>query len=429
MPERGKEPTDVTAFHGPHVNWQEDRMNRPDVLLKFAPPEKYARADNNIGFLHFKGHVIIDFRNNPLKAYNMPLTFARGVEGWRLESIRRTDVRISLKDIEARLPVITVQSANTALSYKPSCDENALAARARRFREKNGGISWCSRDGSAAIRNFMYSLLSPEAKGANEALDRELSKSEMAQLRLLNLGKNPERARKERRSATNTNEAKGKYIDKTRALLNMQARTTGGENSTLEDECVYYRGSINNRYQALPESSPSSPISAESSFVTSELSSSNGSTSRNTSYTSEDVNLSNGNQADYSISAYDENPNGTIDQIEDSRFARPSSDQDSAELRQALSPTILYFFDHTGRYPFVDGSSGNYMYQYDNLQRDFEFVFWPASSGEAPKLPMRGPWSGGIKNWRSGAMLTPVLSNDTSTVMTNNPHYFMGWTL
>ena len=87
-------------------------------------------------------------------------------------------------------------------------DENVLAGRMRRFRERAGAITWNNRKGSKDIKGFLDQFLTVEARKTNNTRScRDLTRRELNKLRGVNLGKNPER----RKKAT-TDEARANYL-------------------------------------------------------------------------------------------------------------------------------------------------------------------------------------------------------------------------
>lgn len=517
-PEAGPGPADVTAFHSPHSYWQEEREHRPEVLKKFLPPPNHtASTEKDVGFLYYKTSLVLDYRTHPLKAHDMPLTFSSNLEGWRLEAIRRTDPHISLKDIEARVPVVESLDSNGTFSCKPVCDENALAARARRFRERTGNVSWCAREGSEAIRKFMASLLTAEALRNNSALDRDLTKSEMAQLRMLNLGRNPERARKTNRSAADCKEARNKYVQKAHDLFT----TTAGRETEKEVSRHYEAGhaySASNAHSASTVHGASvagndygfnNDHDASNTYVSSDIyGGSNVDGSSNDA--SNPDGLNNVNSAGYpsnTTSGYDSNfdhlmsgfdpvahqegihsdevpltaacgtfstddlSSGNIDwsgvfddnnvldnqifsapeggqftagdgldtfspmmndrtfdlneTLGDSRYETPKSYNEVVDIRAALSPSVNEFIQTTAQYLYPKLPTGSYLVQHDRLQKYYEAQWWPQHQGQAPRLPIRVFWSGGIKNWLTSELL-PTEVYGSEDLIRNNPNYFMG---
>lgn len=146
--------------------------------------------------MYFDGFLVIDHEGQPLKPFlGIPLTLSSKLEGWRAEAIRRSDPRIRNMDLAARMPVKVEPSANGEPTREPSVKINAIAGRQNRFREQAGAITW-AKPTARNVYDFLWSLLPPDCRDNNLALPRDLTSQERWQLRALNVGKKPERARK-----------------------------------------------------------------------------------------------------------------------------------------------------------------------------------------------------------------------------------------
>ncbi|MCJ1423418.1 hypothetical protein MMC29_001301 [Sticta canariensis] len=195
-PINGTDATDITAFHPDHRDWQEKGADRPELLKSFVKPQNFTNPDYNVGFMYFDGFLVIDHEGQPLKPFlSIPLTLSSKLEGWRAEAIRRSDPRIRNMDLAARMPVKVEPSANGEPTREPSVKLNALAGRQNRFREQAGAITWATAT-ARSVYDFLWSLLPPDCRDNNLALPRDLTSQERWQLRALNVGKKPERARK-----------------------------------------------------------------------------------------------------------------------------------------------------------------------------------------------------------------------------------------
>lgn len=195
-PINGAEATDITAFHPDHRDWQEKGADRPELLKIFEKPQNFTNPDYKVGFMYFDGFLVIDHEGQPLKPFlGIPLTLSSKLEGWRAEAIRRSDPRIRNMDLAARMPVKVEPSANGEPTREPLVKLNAIAGRQNRFREQAGAITW-GKQPASNVHNFLWNLLSQDCRQYNLALPRDLTSQERWQLRALNVGKKPERARK-----------------------------------------------------------------------------------------------------------------------------------------------------------------------------------------------------------------------------------------
>ncbi|MCJ1462356.1 hypothetical protein MMC07_000956 [Pseudocyphellaria aurata] len=220
-PTEGTEALDITAFHREQIDWQERGAGRPDQLKHFAKPQDFANPQYNLGFMYFNGYLVIDHEGQPLRPFRgVPLTLSSKLEGWRAEAIRRSDPRIRSVDLIARMPVKVEPSANGKEIRNPLVKENAVAGRQNRFREQAGAITWV-RPTAKNVHDFLWSRLPQNCKENNLALPRDLTKQEQWQLRALNVGKKPERARKI--PTTDKGMTREQYVDR------VQMRATQGE--------------------------------------------------------------------------------------------------------------------------------------------------------------------------------------------------------
>ena len=99
--------------------------------------------------------------------------------GYAIEAIQRTDSRITLADILARMPptVKTISPNAKKAAVIPST--NSLTQRTHRFRLKAGCLAWKVRKGSEAMEEFLEKHLSIQSKAANSTKDfRDLTKEE-----------------------------------------------------------------------------------------------------------------------------------------------------------------------------------------------------------------------------------------------------------
>lgn len=195
-PAEGTKATDITAFHLDHRDWQEKGAGRPEVLKSFARPQNFTDPEYDLGFMYFDGFLVIDHKGQPLKPFRgIPLTLSSKLEGWRAEAIRRSDPRIRNTDLIVRMPVKVQPSANGIPTREAVVEVNAVVGRQGRFREQAGAITW-GRPTATNIHDFLWSLLPQHCRDNNLALPRDLTNQERWQLRALNVGSNPEKARK-----------------------------------------------------------------------------------------------------------------------------------------------------------------------------------------------------------------------------------------
>ena len=111
-----------------------------------------------------------------------------------MEAMSRRDSRIHHKDIRARMP--RVQGKDNSKPPSPPT-LMCISMRMSRFREKGALKAWDLRAGSEAINDFIDQILGPACVSTNNSrsFGRILTKPEIDQMRAINRGKFPEKAR------------------------------------------------------------------------------------------------------------------------------------------------------------------------------------------------------------------------------------------
>ena len=188
----------MTAVHEDQLSWGSDIKHRPGELLSFDRPTAENVSKKEIGYLKYDGKVPLDFRGKPLRNFpSLPLVISSDVEGWRVEAWMRSDLRMKMPDIIARIPVHWTDNAAGHGVPMPIWSDQTVGARAGKFRNKAGLITW-SPNGDLKIKNFMDELRSPTEKANNLTITRDLTGKEEGLLLLINLGTQPGRAKADR---------------------------------------------------------------------------------------------------------------------------------------------------------------------------------------------------------------------------------------
>lgn len=186
--------------------------------------------------MYFDGFLVIDHKGQPLKPFRgIPLTLSSKLEGWRAEAIRRSDSRIRNMDLVVRMPVKVQPSANGIPTREAVVEVNTVAGRQSRFREQAGAITW-GRPTATNIHDFLWSLLPQHCRDKNLALPRDLTNQERWQLRALNVGSNPEKARKVPNADKRI--TREQYIDGVRQRATQVPVARGGNLRRLRKEAV-----------------------------------------------------------------------------------------------------------------------------------------------------------------------------------------------
>lgn len=165
-----------------------------------------------------RGRVVLDTDNNPLKlGANLPLTLASNADPWLLETLRREDTRITLKDLRARMPS---QVQDKEGNLKPLGTLSALGMQLSRFRMSVACPAWNEREGSDNIRDYVKGLLSDEGLATNSTEELTgLSTWQQAKSKKLNKGLYLERAGNR---ALPANERKRRDKDETKRLKELR---------------------------------------------------------------------------------------------------------------------------------------------------------------------------------------------------------------
>lgn len=354
QPESGIDPLDITAPESSQVTWDmADRQHWPDVLTLCDRPNPGNNPTYEIGVMKYKGRVVLDFDDKPIRNFRIPATISSKVEGLRMEAWLRADNRLSFGDIEAR-----VMTAVKAGERGPIFDRRALSKRANIARDRFGLISWVRKRGNEAKVNFMNNLRTQAQKDNNLATDKDLDQPQRAQLQSLGVGRNKARTattRGERRAARAGSSVAGP----------ISAAATAGPSD------------------ALAESSDDEDDLTDDSDVEEAL---------QATHIQDQASEEDADDAD-SVSSSLIDPS-------DSRHNQPTNVQEVADLRRALEDTTGHFLILTGQEPQPTNPGDNYFSQWATLQEQFRSI-WESrgNPGQAPRLNARDRWTGGISQY------------------------------
>lgn len=144
--------------------------------------------------------LVLDKDHRPVKAFpELNSTLSSKAEGFRLEAISRLNLKISSRDILARMPseITRTDTRGGRAKTRPQCKANALSMRRRDFRGKNGFLSWVPREGSEGVKKYIDSLMPPDLIALNTTRGmRPLTDDEVNHILTLGgKGTHPERSR------------------------------------------------------------------------------------------------------------------------------------------------------------------------------------------------------------------------------------------
>ena len=142
-PSSGLKPFDVTAVHENQLSWGEDIKHRPVELLMFDPFGGENEPKKAIGHMKYDGKLVVDYRQEPVQNFpSLPLVISSKAEGWRIEGWMRSDKRIRITDIVARIPVVATTDPAGHRSRVPEYQAGTLRERTKKFRHLTGLVSW-----------------------------------------------------------------------------------------------------------------------------------------------------------------------------------------------------------------------------------------------------------------------------------------------
>lgn len=373
QPETGIDALDITAPESSQVTWDmRDRRHWPDVLTLWDRPDPWNNPTYEIGVMRYKGRVVLDYDDKPIRNFRIPATISSKVEGLRMEAWLRADDRLSFGDIEARV-MTTVKAGQR----KPIFDRRALSKRANIARERSGLISWVRRRGNEAKVNFLDDLRTQAQKDNNLATDKDLDKQQKALLELLG-------------------------VDKARAS---NAPTRNERIESLNRRAAGTGSSVAGPSSAAAIAGPSDPAIA---------------TSSGEDDSTDDTDVEETLQVTHiqdQASEEDADDVGSVSSSlidpADSRHDQPTNVQEVADLRRALEDTTGHFLTLTGQESQPTNPGDNYFSQWGTLQEQFRSI-WESrgNPGEAPRLNARDRWTGGISQYNLAETIREEMDED-----------------
>ena len=358
-PASGTHPLDITAPMSTQMHWDlENRSDWPANLKLWQRPTPWNNPTYDVDVMRYKGRIVHDFAGNPIRDFRIPLTISSTVEGLRIESWMRSDDRLTLGDIEARMWTKDGPDGRKL----PSFSKRLLSKRASLARVRAGLISWASKKGRDAQTAYMDSLRTPANRAANQVRDEDLNAQQRAAYANLGLDES-------KTSSAPTRPGRIAKIKKTAARGDpAPASNSGAANPGLAD-----------------------PVAAAS---------------------SEDGEVDDEAEAEVDPEAQDLDQASTyswsssvVDPL-DSRHDLPTSPEEEALLQRALEITTEEFVTLVGEEPAPTNPGDNYNSQWGMLQAQFR-VLWAAADHPGhpveefgpPRLKARGRWTGGISQF------------------------------
>ena len=356
-PARGTHPLDVTAPMTTQMHWDlEKRSGWPNNLKLWQRPTPWINPTYNVGVMRYKGRIVHDFAGNPIRDFRIPLTISSAVEGLRIESWMRSDDRLTLGDIEARMWT----KDGGPHGREPCYGKRLLSKRASLARVRAGLISWMAKKGRDAQTAYMDSLRTPANRAANQVRDEDLNAQQRAAYANMGLDES-------KKSSAPTRAVRIKKIKK----------AAGGDGAAAASSS----GAAN------PD--PADPVAAASSEE------------------SEDGDESQADpEAQDQEQASEHSWSSSIEDPLDSRNDFPTNPEEEALLQRALQITREEFVTLVGQEPAPTNPGDNYNSQWGTLQAQYR-VLWAAADHPGhpvvefgpPRLVARGRWTGGISRF------------------------------
>ncbi|MCJ1393448.1 hypothetical protein MMC18_006323 [Xylographa bjoerkii] len=178
---KGTEANDITCFHPYHRFWCADEDSRPEILFQFDPEDDWGSINCQPKGMMHDGKIVLDIENRQVRDfYEMPLTISTQIEGWFVEALIRLNPLIRYSDFISRMPSTSSQLATA----------NVLNMRASRWRIKNWCTSWTKKDGTQAIRDYMWDRMTAEQQARNSTKGMDIATpAELKEIESLNKGK------------------------------------------------------------------------------------------------------------------------------------------------------------------------------------------------------------------------------------------------
>jgi len=149
---------DITCFHPYQRFWGADEGSRPEILFQFDPEDNWGSINCKPTGMVYDGKIVLDVDNRQVRDfYEMPLTVSTQVEGWYVEALIRLNPFIRYTDFISRMPSTSPHPATA----------NVLNMRASRWRIRNWCTSWTQKDGTKAIRAYMWDKMTAEQQSQN----------------------------------------------------------------------------------------------------------------------------------------------------------------------------------------------------------------------------------------------------------------------
>ncbi|MCJ1380676.1 hypothetical protein MMC17_003784 [Xylographa soralifera] len=192
---KGIDDKNVTCFHASQKSRGKDRANWPLSLLSI-----YTYPSNGELWYHNE-RLVLDPDDRPIRVLDIPAVCSSQMEDWLLAAIYRSDYRVEIADLRARMPRRIKLIKRGAEVIEPLYIPNTLSMRMTRFRTKHGLMPREKRDGSDRKEEKLKSLLGQERVKSNSIEGfQTLTRDPVGEIEAVNKGRFAYRARKDKES-------------------------------------------------------------------------------------------------------------------------------------------------------------------------------------------------------------------------------------
>lgn len=137
---------DETAFKIEHADWGSNRAHLPGICWRYNEDEENnPRPSNDPGYMRFKGMVVLDPNDDPVKDWpQLPATLSSKTRGYRLEIMSRENPHLEYKDCKR-----TIVPSDPYMLTMNSHSSHAECNR----EDQEGSKHWKDRGGDGSARS------------------------------------------------------------------------------------------------------------------------------------------------------------------------------------------------------------------------------------------------------------------------------------
>lgn len=96
---------DVTSYMEAYHTWGPERVNRPEILFQYDPPDESLNPTYDPKVWYDQQRIVLGYNNIPVRRWShLPATISSRITGQEVEALLRLDRRSELADLMARMP-------------------------------------------------------------------------------------------------------------------------------------------------------------------------------------------------------------------------------------------------------------------------------------------------------------------------------------